>query len=313
MELTTTPAESIYGAIEASLAADLGLELSSSMDLRLDLAVSKFNSAARSIVEAGLALLSIKNDCGHGEFEEHLAERGIPSQRASEAMRYAKFSATLPAASRAKVMELPKKRVLALASTEPEVISKALEDDDLFHDLARMDYTEMRKRLRQMEARNADLAVDLDTAQTKINELHNRLISRVDDDSWPEFVTVMRHEGCALSEKALLCVDDLERLVDELSSPAVMSSPHFRVASNGLYTHVNALLHRLSGLVNRMHAELGDTLETNMPETLFSDAEVAQAIADRELLVQAHKQERQLRDNQRETAKPRGRGRPKKQ
>ncbi len=297
---------------EANLADELQLDLQVSAAQRLTSVVSRFNSAIKNITEAGVILLSVKAECEHGEFGEKLEQFGITSQRASEAMRYAQFTACLPSKDRAKVLELPKKRVLALASTEPQVIEAALNDDELFHDLSTMDYQSMRKKLRQLESRTTDLEVELDTERAKSGELRNKLNQRFDTGPYPDFVLAARHEAAAQTGSALLNVDDLQRIFTELSTVVTTDQASHNIALRSLYTHVNALSARCYQLVNDIRATCPDALGEVTADLLYSDDELAAAIADRDLMMREHEQEKQIRENEREAAKPKGRGRPKK-
>lgn len=109
-----------FGAAEQALADVLGVSVSGGTEARISSAISKTNSALRLVIEAGLMLLSIRSECEHGEFEALLESHGMPSQRASEAMTYARFAASLSPEDRDRVIELPKTKVLELAKADPE-------------------------------------------------------------------------------------------------------------------------------------------------------------------------------------------------
>ncbi len=305
---------------ERALAVELGVDLQASMDERLDRAVTKTNTALRLVVEAGLDLLSIKSECEHGKFGELMQERGISRQRASEMMKMARFSAQLSSAERKKLMNLPKRKALALASTDPEIVHKVLENEEAFNDISNLNYQSMRERIRELEQRNADLEVDLDTAETQKEELKSRLKKERSGSPYPDFFEVTRNESDALTQKCLLALDDLHRLSDDLIK--LNEDPHlseeFRsylnMSATTLMVHLNAIAAKTSQAVHNIEFKLPPVSTSKGVDAnlIYSDDEINHAINEREMLVREHEQEKQIRANQREANKPRGRGRPKK-
>lgn len=177
--------------------------------------------------------------------------------------------------------------------------------------------TEETKLLREQVA---NLEADLDTQATENDQLRARLNKERVDSPMPDFVVVTRHEADALSQKSLLCLDDLSRLMDDLIN--LNSDPHasaemtsyIEMASTTLLIHLNGIQAKTSQILNRAMDQLPPALTSNQVNArlLYSEDEVDQAIQEREMLVREHEQDKRVRENQREANKPRGRGRPKK-
>ncbi len=303
---------------EVSLAAEMGVDLDIGINERLDRVVTKTNNALRLAVEAGLDLISIKSECEHGEFGGLLVERGISRQRASEMMIMARATSQLPPSQRSNLLELTKKKALLLAKTDPEVMQKALNDDEL-GDLQSCSYQSMRERIRELENKNANLETELDTSQTREEDLKARLKKERNGSEYPDFVVVTRHESDALTQKVMLCLDDLSRLMDDLVK--LNHDPHM---DDGLQNYMNMASTTLMAHLNGIQAKTSQVLRTavdNLPpqltssqinaSLLYSDDEVSQAVQEREMLIREHEQEKQIRDNEREANKKRGPGRPK--
>lgn len=137
---------------------------------------------------------------------------------------------------------------------------------------------------------------------------------KAEQQQFPDFVMATRHESTALSDKTMLCLDDLSRLNSQLTDAAATADAHdVNVALNSLYTHVNAVAAHAQSVLQAMRDTWGDALADKAAgDALYSDAELAEIAASRELLIRDHEQEKRLRAHQRDDAKPRGRGRPKK-
>lgn len=304
---------------EISLAQEMGVSLDTDIQDRLNQVVSKTNNALRLAVEAGLGLISIKSECEHGEFGALIEEKGISRQRASEMMAMARAASLLPAAQRSSLLELTKKKALLLAKTDPEIMQAALDDESLeeFRDLS---YEAMRDRIRELENKNANLETELDTTQTREEDLKARLKKERTGSEYPDFVVVTRHESDALSQKALLCMDDMSRLMDDLiklQNDEHMSSEfenHLNMSSTTLLIHLNGIQAKASQILHNAMLHLPPQLTSQQVNAnmLYSDDEIRHSISEREMLVRDHEQEKQIRANEREANKPRGRGRPRK-
>ena len=306
---------------------DKSIQLAEEMELNLELtnnqlmssAVNCFNSAAKMLVEAGLFLQKVKADCVHGEFTGLCEKHGFTKHKASEAMRYAQLAASLPKAKRNQILELPKKKVLALASIEPETVEQALDDQDFVDDIASMSYGDLRTRVKQLESKNADLQVDNETLKIREKDLKATINNKKRESGLPDYVEVTRHESNALATQAMMCGDGLLSLLSDLSTAMETGDPDLAkfnaLGAASLLTQARAATAHMLHIYQTLQDSLGGiaSIDDELPaDALFSEAEIQQAIVVRNEMTRNHEQDRIIRENEREAKKPRRRGAPKK-
>lgn len=303
---------------DASAAQELGIMVGGAVGDRITRAVVSYNMAARLAVEAGYLLLSVKSEVEHGQFEEGVASMGLAPQRARELMRMAKFTTALPDSQRAEMLALPKSKVLALASADPEVIQQMLEDGDV-SDLDDMSVRGLRQRIRELEANSTDLLVQREKAQADLKAMEKKMhrASRDEEDMVvPLVVADVRAELAALIKKAELAVTSLHpigvKVVGLVShaDAAEWVEPTLRLGLSGLL----ALRELVDGSIKSFAEAMGDNVKRlrSQPDTLsFLDASEVKHIAeDWARLTAIHQHEAALREHERAQAKPRGKGRP---
>lgn len=306
---------------DAVAAGSLGIVLTGSLEERIGRAVYAFNNATRYAVEAGYLLLSVKAEVEHGQFGDGIEELGLSRQRAAELMRMAKFATALPDDRRAEMLMLPKSKVLALAGADAEVIADLLdapEGEDV--DLASLSVRELRQRIRDLEAKATDTAVERDTAVAERDGLAKKLRRRErdaeDHDGTPIVIADMRAEGAALLKKAELALAGLYPLGGELYALAGGDAVHdyvkpsLRLVLSGLV----ALRLQADGLIKQYAEALGDDAKklASQPEALafLDDTEIKTVAEDWARLVAVAQHEAALREHEREQARPKGKGRP---
>lgn len=307
---------------DAAAAGSLGIVMSGSLEERIGRAIYAFNSATRYAVEAGYLLLSVKKDVVHGEFEPGIEALGLTKQRAFELMRMAKFATALPADRRAEMLMLPKSKVLALAGADSAVIEDLLDAADGDVDLVSLSVRELRQRIRELEAKNTDLAVSRDTAAAERDGLAKQLRKRRQaaedqDGGVPVVVADIRAEGADLLKKAELAVASLHPLGAEIaalgahSEGVTWAQPTFRLVLSGLV----ALRLQIDGEIQRYVDAIDDAVGNLVqpPEALaFLDEAEVQALAEEwAKLTSLHAHEAALRAHERDSARPKGKGRPK--
>ncbi|MCG5260401.1 hypothetical protein [Cupriavidus gilardii] len=308
-----------FGDAERRLAADLGIDVSVSINARMVRAIERTNHALRMVVEAGLELLSIRAECEHGEFLAALDAAGMPNQRAYEAMTYAKFAASLPAEERAKVLELPKTKVLALAKADPGVLEDLFADDEAFSDIASLSVRDLRQRIRTLEAAKTDLATKTETLERERDRLREDLrVAREGrvktGGAVPILVQDIRLECAALHKKALISVEDIGRLASEHLANGLSENAEWNVP---VARHVHAALASLyatvGGLMAQMEQTYGPELagDATVLDT-FSPEEATRCALEYRALIAEHEHEKKAREWEREMERPRGVGRPKK-
>lgn len=291
----------------------------------------QFSSAAQAAI--GQVLQNLKSTVAHGEFTPLLEKHGWSPRTARHYMEFAAFAEwvakqnpeALPLLDMSRWTTVRKElddQALIEFVTGKEICGLTLNDAQdktsrelkfAFEDYKRSTDTTITK----LQKQNTDLTVELDTQRHRNKALQERIGKPFKNSDVPQYLAVQRHESHNLAETVLLCLDELDGMVTELEqSPAALSSgnKHLTIAVNSLYTHVNALYARAQGIVQRLyegaHSELIE--HTLLPDIVYTEEEALAVLEDRALMVGEHNQEKAIRENQRESAKPRGRGRPKK-
>lgn len=308
-----------YTKKDAEVAEQLGIMVEAPVEDRITRAVVSYNMAARLAVEAGYLLLSVKASVAHGEFGAVTDAMGLSRYRAAELMRMAKFTTTLPPERREEMLVMPKQKVLALASADPQVVEELLhegEDADL-NDLSVRD---LRARLREMQAKVANAGVERQQAEAETEKLRKRLNKQENnrsENAVPEIVKNMRAEIGAMVKKAELSIDGVRQIFDaEITSVADVEGvgawiePTAQLGLAGLV----ALRIQLDGCINALTQQY-NCIEVidNKPDMLasLSPDEMLAAAQHWSVLTQSHAHEAALRKHERESSKPRTRGRPK--
>lgn len=316
-ELQTT--ESKYDVDEKMevLATELGLDIHTSLETRMDAAVKKTNQALRLVIEAGVCYTTVRAELPHGEFENWLNERGVSRQRASEAMKLAHISKTLPTKERQQLFSVSKTKALLIAKADKEIIDQLIEETSggELKDLDQLSFRDMRDRIRKLEADKADLEVENETRAATIRNLNEQAAgARNFNQDFPDFVNVSRHEGNALSTEISMRLDELERHVNELIDMGSTAAPEMlSIAVTSLEIHLKALAARSYKIANHLNTNMGALVTELKSEHVLSDEEIESAIRDRNTMTQEMQQQQKIRDDERENAKPRKPGRPKKQ
>jgi hypothetical protein len=294
------------------MATALGLNLTAVPHVRIELAVTAHNQAARQLMEAGLLLSSVKADVPHDEFMAMLDERGMHFQRAYELMRGAAFVARLPADQRDEVLTLPKTKVLALANASPAVVEAMLEDGEA--DLNLIGVRELRARLRELEANLADTTVQRDTAEAEAEGLKKKLSKapKAREDGVPMVVADLRAEIMAEGKKGSLAIDALNAVGNDCMALIGTEEAHdwadatLRLA----FSQVAALRVQLDGLLVKYARELPGQDPTPAQLSYLSQQEIVEAAQAHEQLTKVGQYEAELRKWEREQERPRGKGRP---
>jgi hypothetical protein len=281
-------------------------------------AVTAYNQAARLAVEAGYLLLSVKAEIPRGEFEAGVLSLGLTARRAQELMQMAKFTTSLPDSQRAEMLALPKSKVLALASADPEVIEQMLEDGDV-SDLDDMSVRGLRQRIRELEANSTDLVVQREKAEADLKAMEKKVrrAARDEEDQVvPLVVADVRAELAALIKKAELAVTSLHPIGVEIvglvshGDAAEWVSPTLRLGLSGLL----AVRELIDGSIKSFSEAMGESPARllSQPDTLsFLDASEIKTVAEEwARLTAVHQHEAALRDHERAQARPKGKGRP---
>lgn len=303
---------------DSAAAQELGIMVGGAIGDRITRAVVSYNMAARLAVEAGYLLLSVKSETEHGYFSDAVKAMGLSTQRASELMQMAKFTTSLPDSQRAEMLALPKSKVLALASADPEVIEQMLEDGDV-SDLDDMSVRGLRQRIRELEATTTDLAVQRDKADADLKALEKkqrRAERDAEDQVVPLVVADARAELAALIKKAELAITSLHPVGVEIvglvahDEAAEWVKPSLRLGLSGLL----AVRELVDGSIKSFVEAMGEDVDrfAQQPDVLaFLDASEIKGVAeDWARLTAVHQHEAALREHERAQARPKGKGRP---
>jgi outer membrane murein-binding lipoprotein Lpp len=311
-EIQVLSDRAVFAEADAALADYLGLDLTTAPDVRAERAVLAYNSATRSLVEAGLLLASVKRDVSQEAFIELINQRGMHKQRAYSLMNGAALAARLPEDQREQVLALGKSKVLALGNASPEVVDQMLEEDDI--DINALSVRDLRARLRELEAEVADTAAQRDAAEAEATGLKKKLAKTPleREDAVPVVVADLRAEFVACTGKVDLALKSIEAIGPELV--AMVGGPAHdwvdgtaRLAVSGLV----ALRMQIDGVLRKYTNLLPDGDRPDpVPSSYLSQQELAECADAWKVLAQTHTYEQDLRAHQREQERPRGRGRP---
>jgi uncharacterized small protein (DUF1192 family) len=308
-----------YSPADEEVALQMGIVVGGPVADRITRAVVSYNMAARLAVEAGYLLLSVKGELAHGEFDAALAETGLARQRASELMRMAKFTTSLPEAQRADMLSMPKSKVLLLASADPSVIEDLLDDDEM-GDLDALSVRELRHRIRALEANNTDLSVQVEATAAErdgaLKRLNKRSHRGEDGEGVPVVMADIRAEMAALLKKAELAITSLYPIGVEavgLSGYAEAGDwvkPTLRLGVAGLL----AVRELIDGSLKSYVEAMGESAErlASKPDALafLGVTEIKDVAEEYGRLTAVHGHEAALRQHERDQAKPKGKGRP---
>lgn len=293
-------------------AVSLGVELSGTVEERLDSAALHMNRSQRHMLAAGVLLASIKADCKHGEFTELVEQRGFAQRSAQRAMQYAEFVLSRPESEREQLLGVSSSKVLLLASADPAVVESML--GDRAGDIDALSVDKLRQKLRDLEEQAADLAVQRDTAEAEADGLKKRLKRGLPDreDSVPVRVADLRAEVLALGKKAALALDSFTPLRAELIEVCGTNGiAHWGDASLRLaVSQLGALRLQLDGLLKTFLLDLPDEDPTPAKLSPLTKQEVLETARQFAELTQVHTYEAELRAWEREQARPQGKGRP---
>jgi len=291
-------------------AEQLGIDLGESIAACLKRAAVAANEAALRAVEAGFLLMRVKQETGHGAFQDALDEIGMSRQRASEFMRMARFMSLLPEEKRQAVISTGKKKVLALAGAEKEIIDVIV--DEGVEAIDALTVKGLQSRIRQLEADNTNLTVERDTSRAELAATKKSQGNEVREDAVPMVIADLRSEVVALGKKASLAVDGFNPLgrdiVNLLGSDAayMWADATLRLA----LAQLAAIGLQVEGLLKSFKDALGDDGAGAVEMSYLSRQEIVEAAQKFKELIAEHEHEAALRAWEREQERPRDKGRP---
>jgi len=258
----------------------------------------------------GFGLLLMKKYIGDGMFNAWLEKKGLGKRSAQEAMKVTEMLCKLSDVNARRVARLPKGKQNALATAPFIMLEDLLDNDEITDEMSR----EQMRDIIRLEKKAADLATKLDTAIQKQNELKDQLNNKQPTSRFPEFVDNLRHESASQSYRIDLCVDDMQAMFNELvaqegslKSSDVEGDRNMRVAYTSLYHNLNGAIGRAYTLLSEMRGQLDESITGTLTDNdiLFKKDEALIAAKNRNLLLLEHQHEKLLRENNRNSKKPR--------
>ncbi len=175
-------------------------------------------------------------------------------------------------------------------------------DNDELND--KMSREEMREII-NLQKKNRDLSVKLDTAIQKQHELKDRLHNK-QPGRFPDFVEHVRHESAALSYRIDLNVDDMRAMfINLVTQEGLLKGKdaearlNMDIAYTSLYHCLNGAMGRAYTLLAEMRSQLDETVTGPVTDNnvLFDDKEALMAARYRELLLIEHDHDKLMRES----------------
>lgn len=296
-----------------AFAQGLGIDLTGTVDERANMAAEHMNRSQRHMLASGLLLASIKAECEHGKFVSVVEERGFEMRAAQKAMQYAEFVCSQPEATRLRLIEMPRSKVMELASADSEVIQTLLEDGG--ESIDALSVRALRQRITELEAATTDLTVQRDTAEAEAEGLRKKVKRGLPErqDQVPLVVADLRAEIIALGKKASLSLDSFAAVFLELEALiGTDAAQEWADATVRLgAAQLSALAVQMNGVLKTYARALPGEDLTPAPRSYLTKQEVTEAAKACAELTQVHDYERALREWEREQKRPKGKGRPK--
>jgi hypothetical protein len=272
----------------------------------------KESDAQKNRIERGVGYALLQKQLGHGQFQAWLTDNNIPYRTARDTIKTAELFFSLSKSNVQRAAHLPHRKIQALAGAPLKLIDEMFTEGvfDNAENMSREDIRELiklRKEYATLQKRYENIEI----------KLHDALVDNAGD--LPDFgipvsMQAMRIESTALTDKANLCIDDLGKIahqccdgivfaaVDKENSDAVIST---------LFHNVRMLAAKSQDILNQLTEVYPDQVK-NPQLSMMTPSEMQDVITKRNVMMDEHGLEKTMREIQRDNAKPRGRGRPKK-
>lgn len=301
---------------DAGVAQALAISLDGSMDMLVSRAVMSINQAALRAVEAGYLLLKVKTSVGHGQFLALVESAGLSTQRASEMMRMAKVLTMAPEAQRASLLEMPKKKVIALAGADQAVLEALMEDGA--DKIDALSVRELKAEIKSMKKALVEVQVQRDTAEAELTTVRKKLHGREQrDDGVPNVVADTRQEIAVLGRQLEMGVQSMASIAQDLDNEltrSVVPMTWIDASVRQALAAMASMVYQAHGVISKLMELTGEGDALNVPALL---AECQLTMPElRELhekwrgITQVHEYEKALRAWERAQARPKGPGRP---
>lgn len=275
-----------------------------------------------SYIDSGIKLKKLKEITEHGLFLKRLSEYDISIRNAQNRIAVATKFCQLKKIKYATVAHFGISKILELIKWGDNEITAFSEGEEVrgltIDEAHTMSKREFIATVKDHEAENNDLQQellatkeDLDDAEEELLILKKQLAGQSIASEWPIIVDEARNESTAMAEQCLLCVDDFNRLVTQVSETP-LSTVEEVAAYSAMYHNLAAVVAKASEALGHIQDTFpGESLNTDDSIIQLSSTEVEIAVKRRRLLTQQHLQEQMIRAQKRQEKRPKAPGRPK--
>lgn len=283
----------------------------------LDMGVDEANKSFAHAVRAGAAFWAAQEALHETDaatagatFKGWLGERGLSEQRVYELISMARFFARLPAPQRAQVTKIGKSKAILLASVPQAVMDDAIKGGrDVIADADLMTVAELRVEVQTLKKAQANLAAEVERRDHLINKLTKSSTQLTEFHPRTEDLRAECLIAQGTCESALMALRRMYRAA---------VSPHEDVPERELQVdHVWITLHAIAAMALDAISMIRDEDVQPLPERvlgqhLLTPEEAKRWIVEWRTLEGRAQAEAAVRQQQRDDARPRGPGRPKK-
>ncbi|MBL1321529.1 MAG: hypothetical protein COA63_010790 [Methylophaga sp.] len=211
-----------------------------------------------------------------------------------------------------RLRQLPEEELIRL---ENKVINAkdTVEVVDVIEDLVATNQEQQRLN-GDLKADNVSQNHQLDVLEVENEQLRDQLKAQ-SVNSWPQYTNMIRMESSALGDKAVMAIDELERLLVKVEQPELdIDDPervaHYSAAVISYWTNLRFIQARISRLIPIVHDSLSEAID-EAPEALgmasMEPEEIIRLTNNRNLLVHEFERDALAREARRMNNKPKRR------
>jgi hypothetical protein len=282
----------------------------------LDIGIDEMNRSFAHAVRAGAAFwatqeaLRESDDDAPATFKGWLHDRGLSEQRVYELISMAKFYARLPAGQREQITKIGKSKAILLAGVPQQLMDEAVQSGrDVIGDADLMTVAELREEIRSLKKREANYDAEIERRDHLIGKLSKSSTQLTEFHPRTEDLRAECLIAQGTCESTLMALRRMYRAA---------VSPHEDVPERELQVdHVWITLHAIAAMALDAISMIRDEDVQPLPERVLSQhlltpEEAKRWIIEWRTLEGRMQAEALVRQQQREDARPRGPGRPKK-
>lgn len=285
-------------------------------------------------LQLGQHLLTIKQNEPHGRLEQAFKEIGVEPRSAQNYIKRFIFIITNPEKFKSlKLSDLNGGKQDALRKLPDVVLDELIDEEGTIAGLTSDEIKKLSTKEFQQALNSAQQAVDetlrlnsdlnadivsqnhqLDVLEVENEQLRDQLKAQ-SVNSWPQYTTMIRMESSALGDRAVMAIDELERLLVKVEQPELdIDDPervaHYSAAVISFWTNLRFIQARISRLIPIVHDSLSEAID-EAPEALgmasMEPEEIIRLTNNRNLLVHEFERDALAREAHRMINKPKRR------